>query len=134
MRHWVGRPVIMFCGEPPYRIVKGVLRRWDASLQAAVVGHQETIVPFRTIVMIKPLAPRERALPPKPHAVGYVLKDRLQFDNAVYFKSAVSVWKGDRLLERNIQIASHTKGSVTLTNGRNLVKHNHIFVVRSLRG
>ncbi|MFC3745605.1 hypothetical protein [Paenibacillus sp. GCM10012306] len=134
MRHWVGRPVIMYCGEKPYTIMKGILRKWDLSLRIAVIGHQEITVPFQDIVYIKALAPKERALPPALHAVGYVMRERQQFDNAVYFKSAVTVWKGDKLIALNTTIVSHTKGSVMLEDGQSLMKGNHIFVVRSLRG
>ncbi|MNN69703.1 hypothetical protein D3C81_1855140 [compost metagenome] len=62
------------------------------------------------------------------------MRERQQFDNAVYFKSAVTVWKGDQLIAYNTTIVSHTKGSVTLKDGQNLLKSSHIFVVRSLRG
>ena len=134
MKHWVGRPIIMYCGEKPYTIMKGVLRKWDLSASVAVIGHQEIAVPFRDIVYIKALAPKERALPPVLHSIGYVMRERQQFDNAVYFKSAVSVWKEDKLIAFNTTITSHTKGSVTLQDGQNLMKGNHIFVVRSLRG
>lgn len=134
MKHWVGRPVIMYCGEQPYTIMKGVLRRWDLATSVAVIGHQEIAVPFRDIVYIKALAPKERALPPVLHSVGYIMRERLQFDNAVYFKSAVTVWKGDQLVAFNATIIAHTKGSVTLHGGQNLPKGNHTFVVRSLRG
>lgn len=135
MRHWVGRPVIMYCGEKkPYTIMKGILRKWDPSRRMAVIGHQEITVPFSDIVYIKALAPKERALPPTLHSVGYIMRDRGQFDNAIYFKSAVSVWKGDKLIALNTTIISHTKGSVTLADGQNLMKGNHVFVVRSLRG
>lgn len=134
MKHWVGKPVIMYCGERPYTIMKGILRKWDLSTSVAVIGHQEIAVPFREIVVIKALAPKERALPPVLNAVGYVMKERQQFDNAIYFKSAVTVWKEDRLIALNTIIVSHTKGSVTLQDGQNLLKGNHVFVVRSLRG
>jgi hypothetical protein len=80
------------------------------------------------------LAPRERALPPVLHSIGYVMRERQQFDNAVYFKSAVSVWKDDLLLAFNTTIVSHTKGTVTLQDGQSLLKGTHQFVVRSLRG
>ncbi|ULO09073.1 hypothetical protein H1230_10055 [Paenibacillus sp. 19GGS1-52] len=134
MRHWVGKPVIMYCGVRPYTIMKGVLRKWDSSTRIAVIGHQEIAVPFRDIVFIKALAPRERALPPVLHSIGYIMRERQQFDNAVYFKSAVSVWKDDQLLAFNTTIVSHTKGTVTLQDGQNLLKGTHLFVVRSLRG
>ncbi|MCL6604195.1 MAG: hypothetical protein K6T94_15125 [Paenibacillus sp.] len=134
MKHWVGRPVIMYCDEPPYRILKGVLRKWDPVIERAVIGHQEISVPFRDIAWIKSLAPKERALKPVLHSVGYVMRERQQFDNAVYFKSAVTVWKGEVLIALNTTIVSHTKGSVTLEDGQNLMKGTHIFVVRSLRG
>ncbi|WP_410514619.1 hypothetical protein PaeBR_09680 [Paenibacillus sp. BR2-3] len=134
MKHWVGRPVIMYCGEPPYRIMKGVLRKWDSALGRVVIGHQEISVPFRDIALIKALAPKERALPPVLHSVGYVMRERQQFDNAVYFKSAVTVWKGEMLIALNTTIVSHTKGSVTLKDGQCLMKGTHLFVVRSLRG
>jgi len=80
------------------------------------------------------LAPRERALPPALHSIGYVMRERQQFDNAVYFKSAVTVWKGEMLIALNTTIVSHTKGSVTLEDGQCLMKGTHLFVVRSLRG
>ncbi|KAA9007534.1 hypothetical protein F4V43_03320 [Paenibacillus spiritus] len=134
MRQWIGKPVILYCGEPPYVTFRGVLRKWDAAAGRIVVGHQETGVPLREIVMIKALAPKERALPPALNPVGYCMRERQQFDNAVYFKSAVTVWKGDRLIALNTTLASHTKGSVTLEDGRTLIKGNHQFVVRSLRG
>ncbi|KGE18042.1 hypothetical protein [Paenibacillus wynnii] len=134
MKHWVGRPVIMYCGEPPYRIMKGVLRKWDAALGQVVIGHQEIAVPFRDIAWIKALAPKERALPPVLHSVGYVMRERQQFDNAIYFKSAVTVWKDEVLIALNTTIVSHTRGSVTLEDGQCLMKGTYLFVVRSLRG
>lgn len=134
MKHWVGRPVIMYCGDEPYTIMRGVLRKWDQAASMAVIGHQEIAVPFQDIVYIKALAPKERAFPPKLNAVGYVMKERQQFDNAVYFKSSVTVWKGDQLVAFNTTILSHTKGSVTLASGQSVLKGNHVFVVRSLRG
>lgn len=134
MKHWVGKPVMMFCGDRPYRIMKGVLRKWDTAALVAVIGHQEIAVPFRDIVFIKALAPKERALPPVQHSVGYVMKERQQFDNAVYFKSAVTVWKEDKLIAFNTTILAHSKGAVTLRDGQDLLKSSHVFVVRSLRG
>ncbi|WP_150265940.1 hypothetical protein [Paenibacillus tepidiphilus] len=134
MKHWVGRPVIMYCGEKPYTILRGVLRKWDAAAGVAVIGHQEIAVPFHDIVFIKALAPKERALAPVLHSVGFCLRERLQFDNAIYFKSAVTVWRGDQLVAYNTTIISHTKGSVTLQGGQHVPKGAHLFVVRSLRG
>ncbi|AKG35577.1 hypothetical protein [Paenibacillus durus] len=134
MRHWVGKPVIAYLGKPPYITLRGVLRKWDSAAGRVVIGHHEAGIPIRDIAIIKALAPKERALPPVLHSVGYILKDRLQFDNAVYFKSAVTVWKGDRLIALNTTLGSHTKGSVTLEDGRTLMKGTHLFVVRSLRG
>ncbi|WP_379131773.1 hypothetical protein [Paenibacillus sp. sgz500958] len=134
MKHWVGRPVILYCGEPPYRTMKGVLRKWDTVLGRAVIGHQEIAVPFRDIALIKALTPKERAFPPVLHSVGYIMRERRQFDNAIYFKSAVTVWRGEKLIALHTTIIAHTKGAVTLADGQNLQKGNHIFVVRSLRG
>ncbi|BCG60149.1 hypothetical protein [Paenibacillus sp. URB8-2] len=134
MRHWVGKPVIVYLREPQYASMRGVLRKWDSAAGRVVIGHQEIGVPIRDIAMIKALAPKERALPPVLYSVGYIMKDRLQFDNAVYFKSAVTVWKGDRLIALNTTLVSHTKGAVTLEDGRTLLKGTHLFVVRSLRG
>lgn len=137
MRHWIGRHVIVSCGPEGKRKLRGTLEHINYSQQSVVLAPRMLQIPFQDILTIQaaPLL-KERRLPSvaAPHVVGYIMKESLQFDNAIYFQSVVTIWDGDRILAYACRLRSHGPNEVVLQDGRRLDKRRYTFVVRSLRG
>ncbi|WP_226001958.1 hypothetical protein [Paenibacillus sp. BJ-4] len=138
MRQWKGRQVILYYGNNGHtQKVRGTLEKWDDTRKCVILGPKMLAIPFENIAYISMLPPgRERRIrhPAKLNSFGYVMSVPLQFDNAIHFQSAVSVWKDDQLIAYNIRLVSHTDHDVMLEDGQTLSKKGHLFVVRSLRG
>lgn len=138
MHQWKGRQVILYHGNNGrIQKVRGTLEKWDDIRKYVILGPKMLAIPFEHVAYITMLPPgRERRSrhPAKLNPIGYVMSDPLQFDNAIYFQSAVTVWKDDQLIAYNIKLASHTDCNVVLEDGQTLSKEGHLFVVRSLRG
>jgi hypothetical protein len=138
MRQWKGRQVILYHGNNGHtQKVRGTIEKWDDTHKCVILGPKMLSIPFENITYITMLPPgRERRSrqPAKLNSIGYVMSVPLQFDNAILFQSAVTVWKEDQLIAYNSKLASHTDYDVVLDDGQTLSKEDHLFVVRSLRG
>ncbi|WP_431087933.1 hypothetical protein [Paenibacillus sp. 8b26] len=138
MRQWKGRQVILYHGNNGHtQKVRGTIEKWDDTHKCVILGPKMLSIPFENITYISMLPPgRERRSrhPAKLNTVGYVMSVPVQFDNAILFQSAVTVWKEDQLIAYNAKLTSHTDYDVVLDDGQILSKEGHLFVVRSLRG
>ena len=129
MKHWIGRRVVVQRRDGAKVAVEGVLKIWDQVQEKMVIVPGDVVVPFHAIAKV------ERAdLSPSLNCIGYKISHSIQFDNAVYFRSNVMVWKGDFLEASQAILTAHDAETVTLANGVRLRKDEHSFVVRSLRG
>lgn len=139
---WIGQEVIVYC-ENQDDIYTGIIESWDAAANKLILGPRPIAVPLDDIIKIQP-GSRNRRYARKvmktktdravPHSVGYVMKNQVQFDNAIYFKSPVTVWSGNNLLHFRTAIHHHNEHEVILVSGERLDKQKHLFVVRSIRG
>lgn len=129
MKHWIGRRVVVHRRDGAKLPVEGVLKIWDNVHEKVVIVPGDVVVPFHAIAKI------ERAdLSPSLNSIGYKVNHSIQFDNAVYFRSNVMIWKGDSLVTAQAILTAHDTETVTLLSGMRLRKAEHKFVVRSLRG
>lgn len=62
------------------------------------------------------------------------MKKAVQFENAIYFKSQVMIWRRAKIVALSTTIIRHDDDQVELADGRILRKDKHMFVVRSRRG
>lgn len=138
MHQWKGRQVILYHDNKGHtQKVRGTLVKWDDTRKYVILGPKMLAVPFENIAYITMLSlgrERKSRHPAKLNSIGYVMSVSLQFDNAIHFQSAVTVWKDDKLIACNIKLVSHTDHDVVLEDGQTLSKEGHLFVVRSLRG
>ncbi|MET3210835.1 UNVERIFIED_CONTAM: hypothetical protein ABIC26_003796 [Paenibacillus sp. PvR008] len=138
MRQWKGCQVILYHGNNGHtQKVRGTIEKWDDTHKCVILGPKMLSIPFENITYISMFPPgRERRSrhPAKLNSIGYVMSVPLQFDNAILFQSAVTVWKEDQLIAYNAKLTSHTDYDVVLDDGQTLSKESHLFVVRSLRG
>ncbi|MEK3731074.1 MULTISPECIES: hypothetical protein [Paenibacillus] len=129
MKHWIGRHVVIQRTDHAMTTVEGVLKGWDTVQEKVILAPGDLAIPFRSIHRIRQ-ADSSAAL----HSIGYIISHNIQFDNAIYFGSSVMIWKGNRLVAGHAILTAHDEQTVTLSDGRRLLKDEHIFVVRSLRG
>lgn len=129
MKHWIGRRVVIRRREGGKAELEGTLKVWDSKLERIILSPGDVTVPFQSIVSIEPMNEK-----PVLNPIGYIIRHAIQFDNAVYFRSSVMVWKGDRLAAYRAVMTEHDSDTVTLDSGAKLRKDEHRFVVRSLRG
>lgn len=129
LKHWVGRHVLVHRRDGAKVTVEGVLKIWDNTQERVVIVPGDVVVPFHAIARI------ERAdMTPSLNCIGYTIKHVIQFDNAIYFRSKVMIWRGDSLVATQAILTAHDSETVTLSSGERYLKANHSFVVRSLRG
>lgn len=139
MQHWVGQRVLVERTGERKDPVQGILLKWDVNAEMIVIGAKKVKIPFSQIVRIHSLPEDAYGKGKKKarsglHPVGYVMRQSIQFDNAIYFKSAVTVWKGAKLISYRTTIKSHNKESVWLEDGTMLEKDLYTFVVKSRHG
>jgi hypothetical protein len=137
LRHWIGRKVAVYRATGIREPLKGTLVEWDEEAECVRIGPKRIKVSFDNIAMIRPLP--EESLPLKKarsevHKVGYVMKKAIQFENAIYFKSQVMIWRRAKIVALSTTILRHDEDQVELADGRVLRKDKHMFVVRSRRG
>lgn len=139
---WIGQEVIVYCQNQD-DIYTGTIEGWDEAANKLLLGPRSISVPLDDIIRIQPGSRGKRfarrVMKTKtekaaPHSVGYIMKNRVQFDNAIYFKSPVTVWRDNQLLHYRTAIHQHNEHEVILITGEKYSKHNHMFVVRSIRG
>ncbi|USB34546.1 hypothetical protein [Paenibacillus sp. YPG26] len=139
---WIGQEVIVYC-QSQEDIYTGTIEAWDKAANKLILGPRSIAVPLDDIIKIQPGSRgrrvARRVLKTKtekaaPHSVGYIMKNRVQFDNAIYFKSPVAVWRANKLLHYHTTIHQHNEHEVILITGEKYLKQNHMFVVRSIRG
>ncbi|MFB5759353.1 hypothetical protein [Paenibacillus medicaginis] len=135
MRQWIGRQVIVHYEDEGIIQVSGTVERMNYADKSLILGPGMQSIPFNKINVIQPLhTDSKKRSRTKLHSVGYIMSDMLQFDNAVYFQSAVTVWQGERLIAYNSSVRSHDRDFAVMADGRKLSKNDYLFVVRSLRG
>ncbi|MFM9280637.1 hypothetical protein [Paenibacillus jiagnxiensis] len=135
MRQWIGRQVIVHYENDGMMQVRGTVERMNYTDKSLILGPGMQTIPFDRISIIQPLHTDSRNRSrTKLHSVGYIMSDMLQFDNAVYFQSAVTVWQGERLIAYHSSVRSHDRDFVIIADGQKLSKKDYTFVVRSLRG
>ncbi|MDP4096901.1 hypothetical protein OIN60_08965 [Paenibacillus sp. P96] len=135
MRQWIGRQVIVHYEEDGMIQIRGTVERMNYADKCLILGPKMQSIPFEQISVIEPLnADHKGRSRRRLNSVGYVMSDMLQFDNAVYFQSAVTVWQGEQLVAYNLRIRSHDRNFAVMADGRKLSKDTCTFVVRSLRG
>lgn len=110
---------------------------WDEEAECVRIGPKRIKVSFDNIAMIRPLP--DESLPLKKarsevHKIGYVMKKAVQFENAIYFKSQIMIWRRAKIVALCTTIVRHDEDQVELEDGRLLRKDKHMFVVRSRRG
>lgn len=139
---WIGQEVIVYCQDQD-DIYTGTIEGWDRAANKLLLGPRSIAVPIEDIIKIQPgsrgkrfarKVMKTRTVKAGPHSVGYIMKNRVQFDNAVYFKSPVAVWRDNQLLHYQTAIQYHNEHEVMLITGEKYSKLSHTFVVRSIRG
>lgn len=129
MKHWIGRRVVVQRRDGGKAAMEGTLKAWDDIQERIVLAPGDIAVPFQAIAKIE-----QANHSPALNSIGYMVNHSIQFDNAVYFRSSVMVWRGDTLAAYQAVLTAHDAETVTLSNGMRLRKDEHRFVVRSLRG
>ncbi|NMO94733.1 hypothetical protein [Paenibacillus lemnae] len=129
MKHWVGRHVAVLRRDSAGTVTEGTLKAWDTAQEKIVLSPGDITIPFHLVAKVEQLDHT-----PALNGIGYRVKHSMQFDNAVYFRSSVMVWKEDTLAAYQGVMTAHDQDTVTLSTGQCLRKDEHQFVVRSLRG
>lgn len=136
---WIGRYVTILRVHED-KACSGRIDGWDLEKRRLVLGPKPTFISFEDILKITVTGERPyrwRASAGRTagrHTVGYKMKDRIQFENAIHFHSPVTIWKGDQVVKLRAVIVSHNAQQVVLRTGEVLNKQEHCFVVRSVRG
>ncbi|WP_223066408.1 hypothetical protein [Paenibacillus caui] len=136
---WIGRHVTVFRINDD-RTYSARVDGWDPEKGRLQLGPKPVYISADDILKIMPSEPGPFRRGPAagvsahPHSVGYVLNDSLQYENAILFRSPVTVWKGDRVIRYRAIIVAHDKVEVTLRSGEKLLKQEYCFVARSIRG
>ncbi|QCT02297.1 hypothetical protein E6C60_1581 [Paenibacillus algicola] len=125
----MGRRIAVQQRDKDKTLTEGVLKSWDTVQERMILSPGEVSIPFHLVAKVEP---SDHA--PALNGIGYIIQHSIQFDNAVYFRSSVMVWKGDTLTAYQETLTAHDRDTVTLSNGLRLRKDEHCFVVRSLRG
>ncbi|AWB45238.1 hypothetical protein DCC85_14050 [Paenibacillus sp. CAA11] len=141
MKHerWIGRYVTIFRMDED-RIYTGRIDGWDHEKRRLQLGPKLMFIPLDDILKITVSEAGTHRRGPaagvaaRSHSVGYVMKDPIQFDNAIHFRSPVTVWAGDEVLRYRAVIVAHNSREVVLRTGEVLSKQEHEFVVRSVHG
>ncbi|WP_211745386.1 hypothetical protein [Paenibacillus sp. Marseille-Q4541] len=139
MQHWIGRRVMVVRMDGRKDPVQGILLKWDEEAELIVVGAKRIKIPFAQIARIQTLPEDAHGRGKKKarsslHSIGYIMRQSIQFDNAIYFRSAVTIWKGPKLIAYRATITSHDQFQVELEDGQIFEKDLYTFVVRSRRG
>ncbi|ANS75056.1 hypothetical protein AWM70_10945 [Paenibacillus yonginensis] len=136
---WIGRyaAITRLNDERTY---SARIEAWDHEKERVLLGPKPVYIPLSEIVKIMPAEPgpfrrgTAAGLAARPHSVGYIMKENVQFDNAIQFRSPVMIWKGDRIVHYRTLISAHDEKEVTLRSGEKLSKLEHRFIVRVIRG
>ncbi|CAH0120034.1 MULTISPECIES: hypothetical protein [unclassified Paenibacillus] len=139
MNDLIGKRVQIFYGDHMQYKVSGTIDEWDENGQYVRLEPEGIVLQFQDIAKIELLEAVDRiAESPAPsyHAgnIRFVMRNSVQFDNAILFRSAVSVWKDNRMLVLEGIIAEHSEDTVTMTDGRQFPKSECQFVVKSILG
>lgn len=136
---WLGRHVTVFRTNDE-RTYSARIDGWDPETGRLQLGPKPISILADEVLKIVPAEPGpfrrgpSAGIASRPHSVGYIMKEPLQFDNAVHFQSPVMIWKGDRLVHLHVALSAHNETEVELRSGERLSKRGHRFVVRSVHG
>lgn len=136
---WLGRHVTVFRINDD-RTYSARIDGWDPEEGRLQLGPKPISILSEEILKLVPAEPGpfrrgpSAGITASPHSVGYIMREPLQFDNAIQFHSPVMVWKDDRLVYYKAILASHKETEVVLRSGERLLKAEHCFVVRSVHG
>ena len=139
LEHWVGRYVTVIRINDD-RTYSARLDAWDCEQDRIVLGPKLLYIPIGEILKIVPSEPGpfrrgpSAGIQARIYSVGYIIREPIQYANAIHFHSPVMVWRGNQLLRYRTTIVSHTEDEVVLRTGERLSKQEHRFVVRSIRG
>lgn len=136
---WIGKYVIVYRINDD-RTYPMRVEGWDDEQGRMLLGPRAVSLPAEEILKIVPQEPGHfrrgpsAGIPAAPHSVGYIMSRKIQFDNAIHFQSPVMVWKGSRLIHYRCYLGGHNETEVLLKSGDRLLKQDHLFVVRTMRG
>lgn len=139
MNDLIGKRVQIFYGDQMQYKVSGTIDEWDENGQYVRLEPEGIVLHFQDIAKIELLEAVDRiAESPAPSYLAgnirFVMRNSVQFDNAILFRSAVSVWKDNRMLVLEGIIAEHSEDTVTMADGRKFPKSECQFVVKSILG
>ncbi|WP_411347494.1 hypothetical protein [Paenibacillus sp. WLX2291] len=137
MKRWEGKKVVITRDDEYRSRLYGTIQIWDVDKNRLVLQPGSVHVLLNDILHIKELDKLPQDLNSAAwelNAVGYVMKQPVQFDNAILFSSKVMIWKGDELIEPFAKLVRHNRERVILDDQRVFAKADYQFVVRSRRG
>lgn len=141
MEDLVGRRVSICYGNQMQYEAVGTVQEWDEVNEFVRLAPDDLILGFKDIAKIEVMDAIEttvaEALSARSYQarnVRFVMSSSVQFDNALYFQSAVSVWKGDRMACLEGIIVDHTDDTVTMQDGQIFNKTECQFTVKSILG
>jgi len=140
MEKLVGKHVIVYYGQRMQLTAHGTLSEWDEQEEMITLSPDGIRIPIGQIAkveLMEPIEPRsELARDPAYRSgnVRFVMHDPVQFDNAIYFQSPVSIWHKDHLICHENRIIHHTAHEVTIQDGTVFRKDECQFIVKSMIG
>ncbi|WP_017815778.1 MULTISPECIES: hypothetical protein [Paenibacillus] len=137
MKHWEGKKVVITRDDEYHSRLYGTIQHWDIEKNRLVLQPGSIHILLNDILHIKELKMLPQDLNSAAwelNSVGYLMKQPVQFDNAILFSSKVMIWKDDQLIEPFARLVRHNRERVILDDHRTFTKADHQFVVRSRRG
>ncbi|WP_018756630.1 hypothetical protein [Paenibacillus terrigena] len=140
MKNLVGKQVMVYYGQRMQLTAQGTLSEWNEQEEMITLAPEGIRIPIAQIAKVELLEPvearSELAQDPAYRSgnVRFVMHDTVQFDNAIYFQSPVSIWHKDRLICHENRIIHHTEHEVTIQGGTVFRKDECQFIVKSMIG
>ncbi|OPA78515.1 hypothetical protein BVG16_11640 [Paenibacillus selenitireducens] len=140
MNDLLGKKVKIYYGQDMQHVAVGLVQTWDEANEIITLAPDGTMIPFDTIAKVDVLDPIDKpvdlASDPsyKSGNVRFVMHAAVQFDNAIYFQSPVSVWQEDHILCFENRMIHHTADDVTMKDGQTFRKADCQFIVKSMLG
>lgn len=137
MNDLVGKKVKIYYGQDMQHAAIGFVEAWDEPNETVTLAPDGKVIQFHSIAKVDVLDPIEKpmdlASDPSYRSgnVRFVMHAAVQFDNAIYFQSPVSVWQGDRILTFENRVIHHTLEDVTMKDGQIFRKAECQFIVKS---
>lgn len=138
MQELMNKKVNLFTIHNRQHSITGTIKGWDDMQEHLILEPQHMIIPFKHIAKLEVLEPitlptvNELAWHATSQGVlRFVMHEPAQFENAIYFRSPVTVWQGDQLLCMNSRIDEHNQEHVRMENGATYRKADCTFIVQS---